>query len=72
MAGSLDGVDFINEWRRQKPEQRVIFITGYTAEEKLSQALKAEGCFYLPKPFHLDELFRTIDHALGEKEKTAF
>ena len=64
MAGGMDGIDFIEHQRRNKPDQKVIFITGYALEEKLNTALQNPLSICLRKPFEMDQLFETISKFL--------
>ena len=59
MAG-MDGVDFIETFKKKNPEQKVLFITGYAVEEKLKKAQKLGAVPYLEKPFNMDDLFSTV------------
>ena len=64
MPGELDGIDLVQTWRREKPAQKAILITGYAVEEKVEQALE-EGCVLcLKKPFESQALFSAIQSLL--------
>ena len=64
MPGPMDGIDLIEAHRRMKPSQKVIFITGYAADEKLEKALESGCCRCLKKPFDIDQLFHEIQSLL--------
>ncbi len=60
MPGRLDGIDFIQTYRRKKPEQKAIFITGYALEEKIGQALEPGAVLCIKKPFESREILSAI------------
>ena len=68
MPGPMDGIDFIEAYRHRKPSQKVIFITGYANDEKLTQALRSEGCRCLKKPFGVYQLFHEIQNLLQHED----
>jgi len=60
-----NGLDLIPRIRKRRPELRIIAMS---AQNTLMTALKAaeRGAFeYLPKPFDLNELVRTVERALS-------
>ena len=65
MPGRLDGIDLIQTYRREKPEQKAIFITGYALEEKIEQALEPGAVVCIKKPFESRELFAAIQSLLA-------
>ena len=67
MPGSMDGIDLIQSYREDRPEQNVIFITGYAAEEKLKDALKNPLNSCLKKPFQIQELSVSMSKFLQAK-----
>ena len=60
MPGEIDGIDLIQTYRRVKPAQKAIFITGYAVEEKIEQALEKGSVLCLKKPFEIQALFNAI------------
>lgn len=68
MPGGMDGVDFIQAYAREKPDQKAIFITGYAEEEKLEQALVAGQRLCIKKPFIFDEFFELLVQLLSPKQ----
>ena len=67
MPGSMDGIDLIRVYREERPEQSALFITGYAAEEKLTQALKNPLNSCLKKPFQIQELSVSMSKFLQAK-----
>ena len=64
MPGELDGIDMIQKFRREKPSQKAIFITGYAVEEKIEQALEQGSVLCLKKPFESCDLRNAIQFLL--------
>ncbi len=68
----LDGPAWVREAQKERPDTRVIFVSGY-AEESFGdrQALIAHSVF-LPKPFSLNDLTDTVQRHMGSSgfEKT--
>jgi signal transduction histidine kinase/CheY-like chemotaxis protein len=56
----LSGFDLARELRRERPQLRVLFMTGYTFERELPEADPAHGTDYLEKPFTLSDLTRKV------------
>jgi DNA-binding NtrC family response regulator len=49
-----------------KPEARVVFMSGYSEQAMASHATLEPGTLFLPKPFTMDALMRTIRRALDQ------
>ncbi|MDA0261715.1 MAG: response regulator [Proteobacteria bacterium] len=65
MMPTVDGPALLREVRAQRPEIKVIMISGY-GESILQGVLdQHEGVLFLPKPFTLDELIAKVEVALG-------
>ena len=60
MPGSMDGIDLVERRRKEDPQMKVVFITGFALEEKLDTALKHPLNRCLKKPFDLNELTTAI------------
>ena len=60
MPGDLDGIDLVEAYRKKKPDQKVILMTGYALDESFEKARKAGIVHCLRKPFELKELESTI------------
>lgn len=65
MPGELDGIDLVQNYRRENPTQKAIFITGYAVEEKIEQALEPGSVLCLKKPFESQDLFNAIQSLLS-------
>ena len=65
MPGSLDGIDLIKTYRKKRPGQKALFITGYAIEEKIESTLEEGMVLCLKKPFHSEELLRIIQGLLA-------
>jgi CheY-like chemotaxis protein len=60
LRGSMDGIDFVNVLRMKRPDQKVIFITGYALEEKISRVFECPLNLCLKKPFPMETLYSMI------------
>ena len=60
MPGKMDGIDMIQQCLEEGARPKVIFMSGYAAEEKLEKALRYESSLYLRKPFDMDELLKAL------------
>src|SRR3984893_9873432 len=49
---------------KQRPDTRVVFMSGYTGQTVGEHGVLAEGSFFLPKPFTREQLARKIRQAL--------
>jgi len=67
----VDGLQIMGFIGREKPETRVIVITGYGTAETVAQAMEAGAAHVLTKPFSPNELRSTIGRVLDSKP-TAF
>jgi CheY-like chemotaxis protein len=56
----MDGIDLIDAYRKEKPGQHAIFMTGYAVEEKLKRALQDPHSISFNKPFDIHALARTV------------
>ena len=68
MPGGLDGIDFVEAYRKQRPDQKVIFITGFAEEQKLAQALGHSFTRCLYKPFELEDFLLAVRQLLWSAE----
>jgi two-component system cell cycle sensor histidine kinase/response regulator CckA len=64
MMPEVDGPTLARELQSDKPDLRVIFISGYT-EEKLKDYM-GENIWFLPKPFSLKQLAARVKEVLEE------
>ena len=68
MPGGLDGIDFVEAYRKQRPDQKVIFITGFAEEQKLAQALGHSFTRCIYKPFELEDFLLAVRQLLWAAE----
>lgn len=63
----IDGMDVIREIRDERPETRVVIITGYPSVSSAVDSVKMGVSEYLRKPFTEDELKAAVNKALKEE-----
>lgn len=61
----LEGMDILKNIKKEKPDLRVIVMTGYDTIPVAVEAMKAGATDYLGKPFTDDELIAAIEKACG-------
>ena len=60
MPGGMGGTELAERLTEERPEMRVLFTSGYSADEETKRAVaKTRGAF-LQKPFVLDRLAQTV------------
>jgi two-component system cell cycle sensor histidine kinase/response regulator CckA len=62
----MDGPTMVAEARKDQPELKVLFMSGY-AEEQLRKSLNVDNASFLPKPFSVQELAEAAKRALAGK-----
>jgi DNA-binding NtrC family response regulator len=67
----IDGLDVIREIKKDRPETKVVIITGYPSVSSAVESAKMGVSDYLRKPFTDDDFLAAVGEALREKEKTA-
>ncbi len=65
----LSGPELALEMRRERPELKVLFISGYSEEDLWASTLKKEGTAFLAKPFKPTDLVKIIRQVLDEELK---
>lgn len=63
----MDGLSLAAELVLERPQLRVIYMSGYVEETK-GQALNADGIYYLEKPFSQEKLLNMVSQVLGEEQ----
>jgi DNA-binding NarL/FixJ family response regulator len=63
MPGLLSGLDLAREARRLHPDLAILLASGYSAQIRVDEIARA-GFGYLPKPFRVDVLARSVRAAL--------
>ncbi|NQT89570.1 sigma-54-dependent Fis family transcriptional regulator [bacterium] len=59
-----DGISFLRDIRRDRPDQAVILMTGYGTVETAVEAMKLGAFDYVQKPFATEELLLKLDRLL--------
>jgi two-component system OmpR family response regulator len=59
----MGGLEAFEAIRRERPEVRVILLTGHGSEEDAQRGLRAGAVDYLIKPVNLADLLRVIERA---------
>ena len=67
----IDGMDVIREIKEERPETKVVIITGYPSVSSAVESAKIGVSDYLRKPFTDDDFLAAVDEALKEREKGA-
>ncbi|HMP08398.1 MAG TPA: sigma-54 dependent transcriptional regulator, partial [Lacipirellulaceae bacterium] len=63
-----DGLDLLEQVRRNHPQSQVMLITGYGDADAGVEALRAGAIDYLTKPLIDDELLLAIERAFGQRQ----
>ena len=62
----MDGPAMVEEARKQRPDLKVLFMSGY-AEEQLRDSIGVDNAHFLPKPFSVQDLAEAAKRALAAK-----
>jgi NtrC-family two-component system response regulator AlgB len=60
-----NGLDLLADMKKQKPELRIVIVTGYASIDTAVEAIKRGANDYMPKPFTPDELSSIASKVLG-------
>jgi DNA-binding NtrC family response regulator len=60
----LDGIEILRRMRKENPDVPVIVMTAYGEVEKAVEAMKLGSYDFVPKPFLIEKMKVTIEHAL--------
>ena len=66
MPGGISGLDLGHTLAERQPGTRIVYTSGYTPELTGASLELREGLNFLPKPFGLDRLARTIRARLDD------
>ena len=55
-----DGPSWVKETFEQRPNTRVVFVSGYAEDVLETQQAAIQNSVFLPKPFSLDDLTETV------------
>lgn len=64
MMPGLDGPSWVREALKTRPNVRTVFISGYTQDALSETSQPVPNALFLPKPFSLSDLTRTVEKAL--------
>jgi len=56
----MNGLEVLSEIKKQRPDLKIIMITGYKAVETVAEAVKLGACGYIVKPFKSEEILKTV------------
>ena len=59
-----DGPSWVREALKERPQVRVVFVSGYTEDKLNDQQDKIPNSVFLPKPFSLNDLAETVHRQL--------
>ncbi len=62
----LNGREIADLLQPERPEMRVLFMSGYTGDAIESHGVLVEGMAFLPKPFTLEDLLRKVRKVLDQ------
>jgi len=60
----VSGSELTSQLLHTRPETRVLYMSGYTDGAIAQQGVLAPGIFFLPKPFTIEDLSRTVREVL--------
>ena len=61
----MDGPSLLRELRKQRPDLKIIFVSGYAEDAFAKNLPEGEQFHFLPKPFTLKALATAVKEALG-------
>ena len=61
----MDGPSLLRELRKQRPDLKIIFVSGYAEDAFAKNLPEGEHFHFLPKPFSLKQLATAVKEALG-------
>jgi NtrC-family two-component system response regulator AlgB len=59
-----NGLDLLPKIKQQRPNLRVVIVTGYASVDTAVEAIQKGASDYMPKPFTPDELYSVTDKVL--------
>jgi CheY-like chemotaxis protein len=62
----LNGRELADLLQAERPETRVLFMSGYTGDAIEGHGVKSQGMAFLPKPFTLEDLLRKVRDVLDK------
>ncbi len=65
MMPGLDGPSWVRQAQEVRPDVRTIFMSGYTQDTLSDHKIPVPNAVFLPKPFSLNDLTRTVEKVLA-------
>lgn len=62
----MGGIEFVEALRKDLPNCKVIFLTGYAGKENLKSAIKVRAIEFVEKPINLVEIKTAVEMAIRE------
>ena len=66
MPGGVSGVDLAEQLLASRPQLRIVFTSGYAANEVNREVLAKTRARFLPKPYSHDELAHAVRDCLDK------
>jgi len=63
---TMDGIQFLEELRKTKPDVPVVFVTGYPSISSAASATRLGAADYVTKPFTPEEITQAVQRLLGK------
>ena len=63
----MDGPAMIEHLRIKRPDLRVVFMTGYGDNARLSRAMRGNGAVLLEKPVSVEALTAAVNRVIGRR-----
>jgi PAS domain S-box-containing protein len=67
----LNGRELADLLQAERPEMRVLYMSGYTGDAIESQGVQSQGMAFLPKPFTLEDLLRKVRDVLDQNKNSS-
>ena len=64
----LPGLDVLKAIKKKSPDTECIILTGFSSNKTVNQAMNLGAFSLVQKPYEIDQLLLTINHALEKKE----
>lgn len=63
----LDGMEILRTVQKEKPDEHIVVMTGYSTVQNAVEAMKLGALDYLAKPFDVDQLVLAVERAAEKK-----